>query len=118
VHILRRDDDELVRESAREALLRCACAIKSARRFRKLPDRTETSASGNFRISRKLPHQQRRSVEDRVLLAQPKPPSGWKLPKLPAMLNAGVAAARGRRLVRCLAPDIVGVGGSYPVSTP
>jgi hypothetical protein len=24
VHILRRDDDELVRESAREALLRCA----------------------------------------------------------------------------------------------
>ena len=79
-------------------------------------------ASGNFRITRKLPHQKRRSVEDRVWLAQPKPPSGWKLPKLPAMLNGGVAAARGRRLVRCLARGTssswVVVPREYAVSTP
>ena len=114
--------DELVRESAREALLRCTCAIKSARRFRKLPDRTETSASGNFRITRKLPRQKRRSVEDRVWLAQPKPPHDWKLPKLSAMLNGGVAAARGRRRVRCLARgnkwSWLVVPREYPVSTP
>jgi hypothetical protein len=60
-------------------------AFGNFRIARKLPHHPETSAAGNFRITRKLPDQKRRSVEDRVWLAQPKPPSGWKLPKLPKL---------------------------------
>ena len=58
-------------------------AFGNFRIARKLPHHPETSAAGNFRITRKLPDQKRRSVEDRVWLAQPKPPSGWKLPRFP-----------------------------------